>query len=122
MLESIDVLGDMFRSNTVYRKALSDVQAGVARGQGLSPAMARTGLFTPMLVAMVKVGEESGELPTVLEQVASYYRSKVDVLLGRATGMMEPVIVVGMGGVVGLIMASVYMPMFEMGGAVKGGN
>jgi type II secretory pathway component PulF len=67
----------------------------------------------------VQVGEEAGQLPLVLEQVSQYYRQKVAALAQRITSMIEPCIILGMGCTVALILAAIYLPMFNMGGAVQ---
>ena len=67
-----------------------------------------------MMVSMVKVGEESGELSMVLEQVATYYRKRVEDLLQRITSMIEPIVILGMGVTVAVILTSIYLPMFQM--------
>jgi type IV pilus assembly protein PilC len=76
--------------------------------------MQETGLFTSMMVSMVQVGEASGELGPVLEQVAVYYRKRVEDRLQRITGMIEPIVILGMGITVAVILSSIYLPMFQM--------
>jgi type IV pilus assembly protein PilC len=63
---------------------------------------------------MIRVGEESGELSAVLEQVSTYYRKRVEVRLERLTGTVEPVVILGMGVTVAVILTSIYLPMFQM--------
>ena len=86
----------------------------VASGGGLASALEETGLFTSMMVSMVRVGEESGELAAVLEQVAVYYRKRVEALLERLTGSIEPIVILGMGITVAVILSAIYLPMFQM--------
>ena len=69
-----------------------------------------------MVVSMVAVGEESGTLTDVLHEISTFYRAKVEVLVHRVTGMMEPIIVIFMGVAVGGILMSIYLPMFQMAG------
>ena len=65
-----------------------------------------------------RIGEESGQLPLVLEQVSAYYKQKVTALAQRITAMIEPCIILGMGVAVAVILTAIYLPMFSMGGAV----
>ena len=114
LLETIGALRGVFHGNTVYRDALRKIEQRVAGGEALAAAMEETGLFTPMLVAMVRVGEESGELARVLEQAGTYYRKKVEALMERLMGIIEPVVILGMGITVAVILMAIYLPMFQM--------
>ena len=114
LLEGIEAVKEMFVNNTVYYDTFGDVLDSVARGNSLAQSMESTQLFTPLVTNMVKIGEESGRLPDVLEEVAKFYATKVENQLLTITGGMEPIIVIGMGITVALLLGSVYMPMFQM--------
>ncbi|MCE5268196.1 MAG: type II secretion system F family protein [Planctomycetaceae bacterium] len=118
MLETLGTLEGIFHENPVYRDALARVQSRVAAGRPLAACLEETGLFTTMINTMVRIGEESGQLPSVMEQVAPYYKEKMESMIARATKLMEPVIIMGMGITVAGMMMSIYMPMFEMAGKV----
>lgn len=121
LLEALSVLEDMFLDSTVYQPALAATHDGVSRGESLASTLEQTGLFTPMLMSMVRVGEESGGLPQVLEQIADYYEEKAEGLVRRITSLVEPAIILGMGGLVAFLLASIYLPMFSLS-SVKAGN
>lgn len=121
LLEALAVLEDMFQDSTVYQPALAATHEGVSRGESLATTLEQTGLFTPMLMSMVRVGEESGGLPQVLEQIAEYYEEKAEGLVKRITSLVEPAIILGMGGLVAFLLASIYLPMFSLS-SVKAGN
>lgn len=121
LLDSIRSAQDATKGNPIYYDALGDVHMKISTGGDLGSALESTGFYTKMLVGMVRMGEESGKLPEVLELVAGYYSSKVETLTIRLTTMLEPLIVIGMGVVVALMLASVYLPMFQLGGAAGGG-
>jgi type IV pilus assembly protein PilC len=72
-----------------------------------------------MITNMVHVGEESGQLAMVMEQMAPYYKEKMEATIGRVTKMLEPIIIAGMGVTIAGMMLAIYMPMFEMAGNVK---
>ncbi len=67
---------------------------------------------------MVRIGEESGQLALVMEQIAPYYKEKMETMISRVTKLLEPVIIMGMGSTVAGLMLSIYLPMFEMAGKV----
>ena len=85
----------------------------------LAASLEETGLFPPMLTNMVRIGEESGQLSSVMEQIAPFYQEKMEALVLKVTKLREPVIMMGMGGSIAGIMLAIYMPMFEMSGKVK---
>ncbi len=120
LLEALRIMPELFQGQGVYRPAFAWVYESVGKGSGLAASLERTELFTPLVVNMVRVGEESGTLIGVLEEVAAFYRAKVEVLVHRVTGMMEPIIVIFMGASVGVILMSIYLPMFQMAGGPAG--
>ena len=118
MLETIGVLEGVFHTRPVYREALQRVHHRVAAGRPLAVSLEETGLFTTMVTNMVRIGEESGQLAMVMEQMAPYYKEKMESLIGKVTKLMEPIIIVFMGSTVAGLMLSIYMPMFEMSGKI----
>ena len=120
LLDAIVSMQGVFHANPVYRDAFAAIRQRVACGAGLASALEESGLFTTMLISMVRVGEESGELSAVLDQVASYYRKRVESLLERLTSGIEPVVILGMGVTVAAILTSIYLPMFQMASGPSG--
>ena len=118
LLETLESMQGVFHNNTVYSEAFRKIQQRVAAGGGLAPAMEQSGLFTSLVVSMTRVGEESGQLVTVLDEISSYYRKKVEAALERLTSAIEPIVILGMGVIVATILMSIYLPMFEMAGSV----
>jgi type II secretory pathway component PulF len=116
LLGALRIMPELFRNQGIYGPTFAWVYQNVGKGVGLAASLERTGLFTPMVVSMVLVGEESGTLNNVLHEIATFYRGKVEVLVHRVTGMMEPIIVIFMGASVGVILMSIYLPMFQMAG------
>jgi type IV pilus assembly protein PilC len=114
LLDMLHSMEGVFRNNAVYGAAIRQISSRVANGTGLSVSMQETGLFTSMMVSMVQVGEASGELGIVMDQVAVYYRKRVQDRLQRLTGIIEPVVILGMGVTVAVILTSIYLPMFQM--------
>jgi len=117
ILEAVRTVQEVFKESPLYYDAIRDVYMGVSRGSGIAASLDQTGLFTPMVINMTKMGEESGKLGEVLEQVAIFYREKLDTTITRITSLLEPAIVIVMGLVFAVIMASIYIPMFQLAGA-----
>ncbi|HSH57568.1 MAG TPA: type II secretion system F family protein [Halomonas sp.] len=101
--------------NRVYERAVTDVRDSVAEGQRIQLAMRMTERFPPLMVQMVGIGEESGALDTMLDRVASYYEEEVDNLVDSLTSLIEPFIIVFLGTLVGGLVVSMYLPIFELG-------
>lgn len=119
MLETLETLRGIFGRDPIYRDALSRAQGRVAAGQSLASSLEETRLFTSMIVNMARIGEESGQLGTVMEQIAPYYKEKMETLIAKVSKLLEPLIIIGMGSAVAVMMLSIYLPMFEMSGNVK---
>lgn len=101
--------------NRVYERALQQVRTSVAEGQQLQFAMRMTDRFPALMVQMVGIGEEAGSLDTMLERVANYYEEEVDNLVDGLTSLIEPFIIVLLGSLVGGLVLSMYLPVFELG-------
>jgi type IV pilus assembly protein PilC len=118
MLETLSTLEGIFAESPIYRDALARVHQRVAAGRPLAASLEETGLFTTMISNMVRIGEESGKLSEVMEQIAPYYKEKMEGMISKVTKLLEPIIIVGMGVTVAGLMMSIYMPMFEMAGKI----
>jgi type II secretory pathway component PulF len=119
MLESLQTIEGVFQTNPIYRNSMVEVRRRVSSGAPLARSLEESGLFTSMITNMVRVGEESGQLAIVMEQMAPYYKEKMETMIGRVTKLLEPVIIMGMGVTIAGMMLAIYMPMFEMAGNVK---
>ena len=119
MLETINTVKGIFQNDPLYRDALERVSLRVASGKALYVSLQETGLFLPMLTSMVQVGEESGQLALVMEQIAPFYKEKMETMILKVTKMLEPLIIMFMGTSIAGLMLAIYMPMFEMAGNVK---
>jgi len=119
MLETLSALGAVFRKSPLYRDAILGAQRRVAAGQPLAESLEETGLFTHMMTNMVRIGEESAQLALVMEQIAPYYKEKMQSFITKLTKMLEPAIIVAMGGAMAVLMLAIYLPMFEMSGKVN---
>ena len=119
MMETMNTITGIFRKNPIYYAALERARSRVAAGKPLYIALQETGLFLPMVTNMIQVGEESGQLAQVMEQIAPFYKEKMESMILKVTKMLEPLIIMGMGTSIAGLMLAIYMPMFDMAGAVK---
>lgn len=119
VLEALNVTARAV-GNVVYEKALIDAAEGVKNGKNLSAVIEKDALFPPIVAQMLAVGEETGQTDTVLIKVADFYEEEVDAAIDGLSSIIEPIMIVLMGGMVGLIAASVMMPIANMSQSIKG--
>jgi type IV pilus assembly protein PilC len=119
MLEALAVLSDVFRKDPAYRDAVLWARDRLTAGRPLTDSLEESGLFTAMMLNAVRIGEQSASLGPVMEEIAPYYKEKTNSFLGKLTKLLEPCIIVGMGGTIAVVMLAIYMPMFEMAGKVN---
>ncbi len=113
MLQAIKLTGET-AGNTVVEKAMEDVYASVKRGGSLAAPIEDNPIFPAMVGHMVAVGEETGQLESMLSKVADFYEAEVDANVKALTALIEPVMIIFVGGVVGFIVISMYLPMFSI--------
>lgn len=119
VLEAITVTSHAV-GNVVYEKALLDAAEEVKNGRQLSAVIEKNELFPPIVAQMLSVGEETGQTDTVLVKVADFYEEEVDVAIDGISAIIEPVMIVVMGSMVGLIAASVMGPIASLSQNIKG--
>lgn len=100
--------------NQVFSREIQRVAASVERGERIAGTLLVGGVFLPDAIQMIRVGEESGRLDLMLERVADFYELRVNFLVGQLTTLLEPILLVMLGGIIALIMASLLLPMFDM--------
>ncbi|GIU02906.1 type II secretion system F family protein [Shewanella morhuae] len=106
-------------SNAVYRKAILNIRQEVMAGMQMNVAMQTTGLFPDMMVQMVMIGEESGSLDNMLNKVSTIYEMQVDDAVDGLSSLIEPIMMVVIGTVVGGLIVAMYLPIFQMGKIVS---
>jgi type IV pilus assembly protein PilC len=104
--------------NIIYAEAVLKMREEVATGQRLQYAMSQAGLFPHMVQQMVAIGEESGSIDAMLAKVADFYEEEVDNLVDNLSSLMEPIIMVVLGTLVGGLVVAMYLPIFKMGAAI----
>jgi type II secretion system protein F len=118
LLEALDISGDA-AGNAAFRDSTDSLIESAKQGESLAVGMAKAGRFPPVLVHMTAVGEETGNLPLMLNRVSDSLDFEVDSAMRRLTTMLEPLIVVSVGGFVGFVVLSILLPIFEANSAVK---
>ena len=118
VLEALDVTARAV-GNVVYEKALVDAAKAVESGSTLSSEIEKNSLFPAIVPQMLAVGEETGQTDTVLVKVADFYEEEVDVAIDGISAIIEPVMIVFMGGMVGVIAASVMLPIASLSSSVQ---
>jgi type IV pilus assembly protein PilC len=113
LLQSLDIVQETV-SNAVVAGAVKDLQVAVKEGESLATPLAKHPVFPPMVVQMLAVGEETGALDTMLEKIANFYDDEVAATVDALTALIEPLLIVMVGGSVGLIVISLYLPMFRI--------
>jgi type IV pilus assembly protein PilC len=113
MLQSIKLTGET-AGNIVIEQAMEDLYASAKRGGSLAGPIERNPIFPPMVGHMVAVGEETGQLEQMLSKIADFYETEVDAKVKALTSLIEPLMIVFVGGVVGFIVVSMYLPIFSL--------
>jgi type IV pilus assembly protein PilC len=113
IIKALEITGKT-AGNWVVENALADVRAKVHEGVPIAQPLADDPVFPPMVSQMIRIGEESGELETMLAKIADFYEDEVNASIATLTSIIEPVMMIGVGLMVGVIIISMYLPMFKM--------
>lgn len=118
VLSALEVVKNI-AGNYAVIKSIKEAENSIKVGQSISLPLQKSGIFPPMVTSMMAIGEETGSVDTLLEKIADFYEREVEELVSRLSSMLEPVLIVGMGGVVGFIILSIMLPMFSVIDHVK---
>ena len=113
IVKALEITGST-AGNSVLEEALVDVRRRVHEGQRIYQPLVDNEIFPPMVSQMVMIGEETGELDRMLSKIADFYEDEVDAAVAALTSIVEPIMMIGVGAMVGVIIISMYMPMFKM--------
>lgn len=106
--------------NKIVEEGILAARTSISEGKNLSEPLGETGIFPPMVIQMIAVGETTGALDAMLDKIADFYDDEVDTAVGAMTALMEPALMVFLGVVIGFIVIAMYLPIFSMGDAVGG--
>ncbi len=113
ILDGLDIVAKT-AGNVVVEEALYDVKAAISEGRTIAEPLAESGVFPGMVVQMIAVGEETGAMEAMLSKIADFYDDEVDAAVDALTAMLEPAMMVGLGGTVGGMLIAMYLPIFKI--------
>lgn len=118
LIFALEVVADVV-GNAAYALSITSVRQALREGDALGEPLAASGLYDPLIVQMVRVGEETGTLDTMLMRVAEYYELDVETALSTLGSTLEPLLIVLLGGVVGFIVFSIFIPLYTLIGSIR---
>ncbi|HZB00836.1 MAG TPA: type II secretion system F family protein [Actinomycetota bacterium] len=113
ILQALEIVSETV-NNKVIGKAITDVQLSVRDGESIAKPLSKHGVFPPMVVQMISVGEETGQVDTMLEKIAQFYDQEVEAAVDALTSLIEPILIAFIGGAVGAAVVALYLPMFQV--------
>jgi type IV pilus assembly protein PilC len=113
ILDALDIVART-AGNMVIEEALRDVRAAISEGKTIAEPLNESGVFPGMVVQMIAVGEETGAMESMLSKIADFYDDEVDAAVDALTAMLEPLMMVGLGGTVGSMLIAMYLPIFKI--------
>jgi len=113
IIKALEISGQT-AGNWVVESALADVRAKVHQGVPIAQPLIEDPVFPPLVSQMVKIGEETGELEKMLDKIADFYEDEVDTSIAALTSIVEPLMMIGVGAIVGVIVIAMYLPMFKL--------
>ncbi|UPT75922.1 MAG: type II secretion system F family protein [Elusimicrobiota bacterium] len=114
ILNAISVLEGVFANNIIFKRVLQSVKADVAGGKSISQSFKKTGALPSLVTEMMFMGEESGKLPDMLVTLSGFYKEQIEQFTRRFNAIIEPIMVVGIGLLVGVIVLAVFLPVFKL--------
>jgi type IV pilus assembly protein PilC len=118
ILDALDIVAKT-AGNIIVEEAILYARVKISEGKNMAQPLMETNVFPPMVVQMVGVGEQTGALDAMLNKIADFYEEEVDVAVAALTSLIEPVLMVGIGGTVGVVLISMYLPIFSIAGKIK---
>ena len=113
ILDGLDIVSRT-AGNVIIEEALKSVRSAIAEGRTVAEPLAESGVFPGMVVQMIAVGEETGAMETMLAKIGDFYDEEVDAAVDALTSMLEPIMMVGLGGTVGSMLVAMYLPIFKI--------
>ena len=119
ILDSLEIVAKT-AGNVIIEEIIYDVRSSIAEGQTIAEPLSENDIFPGMVIQMIAVGEATGALDTMLEKIADFYDKEVDAAVEALTSMLEPLLMLFLGGSIGGLVVAMYLPIFTMAGAVGG--
>jgi len=118
ILDALEIVAKT-AGNVIVEEAIMYARARISEGKNMAQPLMETNVFPPMVVQMVGVGEQTGALDAMLNKIADFYEEEVDVAVSALTSLIEPALMVGVGGTVGVVLIAMYLPIFSLAGKIK---
>jgi type IV pilus assembly protein PilC len=118
LVPALEIVGDVV-SGERFRESIAELRQALREGSLVSGPLERSGLYEPMFVQLLRVGEETGSLDAMLLRIAEYYELDVETMLAALGSMLEPLMILLLGGAVGFIVAAVFIPLYTLIGNIK---
>jgi len=118
ILDSLDITADT-SGNAVIEKALRESRKSIGEGKSIAQPLKESGVFPPLVIHLVSVGEQTGKLSDMLDKVATFYEEEVDAKVDALSSILEPIMLVFVGAIVGTILLAMYLPIFNIASTVK---
>ena len=118
ILDALDIVAKS-SGNKVVAQAISYARIKIAEGKDIASPLLESGVFPPMVVQMIGVGEQTGAMDDMLQKIADFYEDEVDAAVSAMTALLEPLMLVVLGGIVGGLLIAMYLPIFEVAGNIK---
>lgn len=119
ILDSLEIVAKT-SGNVILEEIIFEVRGSIAEGQTIAEPLSENDVFPGMVVQMISVGEATGALDSMLEKIADFYDEEVDAAVAALTSMLEPLLMLFLGGAIGGLVVAMYLPIFSMAGAVAG--
>jgi type IV pilus assembly protein PilC len=118
ILDSLEICAKT-SGNVVLENGIMAVRQAISEGKNMAEPLTQTQIFPDMVVQMIAVGEQTGALDQMLNKIADFYEEETDVAVAAMTSALEPILMVGVGGMVGIVLVSMYLPIFSLAGSIK---
>lgn len=118
IMQALEIVGKA-SGNEIIAMTVTKIRDSIREGESIASPLGSSGMFPPMVTQMVAVGEETGNLDAMLSKISDFYDTEVEYLLASLTSMLEPIMIVGMGGIVGFIVISVFLPLYQLIGSLQ---
>lgn len=117
IMQALEIVGKA-SGNEIIALTVGKIRESIREGESIASPLGASGMFPPMVTQMVAVGEETGNLDAMLSKISDFYDTEVEYMLASLTSMLEPIMIVGMGGVVGFIVIAVFLPLYQLIGTL----
>ena len=118
ILDAMDIVAKT-AGNVIVTEGITYARARISEGRNMAEPLTESKIFPGMVVQMIAVGEQTGALDQMLNKIADFYEDEVDVAVAALTSMLEPIMMVGIGGMVGVVLIAMYLPIFDLAGKIK---